>query len=185
MKKNIYFIIAISVVVLGVCVGVLKKNSEIVPSTSSVSVVDVSELATGPFTAMEILFEMDKKEKGTQLYYSEALGVGFTYKPFSDDYVPKITESGNKIRVGEYQSIEVFEKDSNVILEQAIKKQILKGLSDSECFVMFYEMGGNEVKDYTFAGISYPGEKGSNEPCLHKNIFVHHNTRKLMGYDIF
>ncbi|MCC6582021.1 MAG: hypothetical protein IT440_16440 [Phycisphaeraceae bacterium] len=148
IKRIIFLSLIIGVIVLGAYVWVIKNNPPTVP------------------TALETQLGINKKEKGTQLYYSEALGVGFTYKSFSDDYVPKITESGNKIYVGEYQSIEVFEKDQNVTLEQAIKDSILKGVSDAECFVKIYEMGEGDVKDYISAGISYHGEKGSTEPLF-------------------
>lgn len=151
IKRIIFLSLVIGAIVLGAYVGVIKNNPQTTPNA---------------FNALETQFGINKKEKGTQLYYSEALRVGFTYKSFSDDYVPVITESGNKIYVGEYQSIEVFQKDQNVTLEQAIKNRILKGISDAECFVKIYEMSDESVKDYTSAGISYPSEKGSTDPLF-------------------
>lgn len=152
-KKVTFLGLIVVATIFGVYALILKNNLQTIP------------------TALETQFGINEKEKGTQLYYSEVLGVGFTYKSFSDDYVPKITESGNKIYVGEYQSIEVFEKDPSVTLEQAIKDQILKGISDSRCFIKVYEMGDDEVKNYISAAISYPGEKGSTEPLFaQKNV---------------
>ena len=161
MKKNIYFaILIIIIVVLGIYVGILRKNSETIPSTSSIPVVDVGEPATSSLTALELRFEMDKKEKGTQLYYSEALGVGFTHKLFTDDYVPQITESGNKIYVGEYQSIEVFTKDAKLTLEQAVRDRFLRNIDPKKCFTT--QGYDPKFKNYVTTEISFP--RVSNDP---------------------
>ena len=49
---------------------------------------------------LNTIFEMDKKKPETKLFYSEKLGVGFTYAPrkdFPESSLDTVNESGNKI----------------------------------------------------------------------------------------
>ena len=114
------------------------------------------------------IFELNKKEPGTKLYYSEKLGVGFTYVP-TPAYIPNptsnpaftITEQGNKIYMhatGQNpetgQSIEVFTKDPKISLEQAITDQFLKGYNPADCFVKTYNYE-QRFPNYVSAGIAF------------------------------
>ena len=71
-----------------------------------------------------------KKEAGTKIYYSEKLGVGFTYLSPVANYTPKITETATKIDL-DGQSIEVFTKDPKLTLAEAIKSKFLQGFQEN------------------------------------------------------
>lgn len=45
------------------------------------------------------MFDLSKKEQDTKIYYSDKLGVGFTYAPNPDNFSIKVTEIGNKIYI--------------------------------------------------------------------------------------
>jgi len=114
-------------------------------------------------TMEESVFGLANKEMGTKVYYSENLGVGFTYLPYSAEQTPTITEAENKISL-EDQSIEVFTKDPSLSLEEAIKSKFLQGFNESECFVKNYEASEQELANYISAGISYPPTEDPNAP---------------------
>lgn len=96
------------------------------------------------------IFEMDKKSKDTKLFYSERLGVGFTYAPrkdFPELSLDTVKEIGNKIYLtdgskeadanpsGYGNSLEVFTKNPNDPLDKAIAKEFLVGANPKDCFV--------------------------------------------------
>lgn len=97
------------------------------------------------------IFEMDKKSPDTKLYYSEKLGVGFTYAPrkdFPESSLDTVREIDNKIYLTDGtenpnsnpsdwggHSLEIFNKDSKDTLEQAINKEFLVGANPKDCFV--------------------------------------------------
>jgi hypothetical protein len=73
-------------------------------------------------------------------FISEKLGISFTYLISQNGQTIAAQEIGNKVYVyftnaqatqGQY--VEIFDKDKNQTLEQAIKAQILKGYSESDC----------------------------------------------------
>lgn len=102
------------------------------------------------------IFEMDKKTPDTKLYYSKALGVGFTYAPFNveDDegkvtmkIEPEVTELGYTITVSGYDrefptttsvdhTLEIFEKNINDTLDEAVKKEFLSKNNSKDCFIL-------------------------------------------------
>lgn len=103
---------------------------------------------------LNTIFEMDKKKAGTKLFYSPKLGVGFTY--FNDDPNERtlVREEGNKIYLyleewgfdtESKKSIEVFDKNPNDTLTQAITKQFLNKPNTKKCFV---EEESNIYKDW-------------------------------------
>ncbi len=113
----------------------------------------------------EQLFELSKKEPGTKLYISEKLGVGFTYDPTSDGVTSavEVTEVGNTIYVQlsgapitSGQWVEVFDKDPNQTIEQAITAQFLKGIDPKKCFVKVDVASGGEEANHITATIAYP-----------------------------
>lgn len=110
------------------------------------------------------VFDLDEKGPSTKVYYSKKLGVGFTYAQF--DAVPdpvEITETGNKIIVSG-QSIEVFEKDEDLSLKEAIEERFLEGYDPADCFVTVYEDNDQGLPNHVSAGISYPRLDEENAP---------------------
>lgn len=101
------------------------------------------------------IFDIAEKEPGTKLYYSEKLGVGFTYLPYSWNSPVEISESDNKINVAS-QTIEIFAKNPNISLEGAIKEKFLQGYDPKECFVKIYNGNEQKLSNYISAGISFP-----------------------------
>lgn len=97
------------------------------------------------------IFEMDEKKPGTKLFYSEKLGVGFTYFASPNENL-LVKEEGNKVYLylekDSYkngQSLEIFDKDRNDTLTQAITKQFLNKPNTKKCFI---EEESNIYKDW-------------------------------------
>lgn len=119
------------------------------------------------------IFDLSKKEAGTKIYYSDRLGVGFTYVPnqVGTSFTVKVTEIGNKIYVHgtsekpeQGQSIEVFTKDPTLTLGEAIKNKFLQGYNSVDCFVKTYETNETRLPNYVSAGISFPPTNDPNAP---------------------
>jgi hypothetical protein len=143
------------------------------------------------------IFEMDKKSKDTKLFYSEKLGVGFTYAPLKEDpksRILSIKEIDSKIviidqdsgqlgdKVFEYPNIEVFSKDSNDNLEKAITKELLQGVDSKKCFAKKYTDGdssGKQLEGYTYAEISYAPTPGSDAVI---NNGIENCPKKVQNY---
>lgn len=140
---------------------------------------------------LNTIFEMNKKKPGTKLFYSEKLGVGFTYnllEGFSSDiYEVPVLEEGNGVVIGYPEkkgtppsgrkSLEVFTKDPKETLEQAITKEFLQGVDPKKCFAQKYEYGdsyGKRLPGYNYAEIFYaptrvePGINNGIENCPEK-----------------
>ena len=120
---------------------------------------------------LNTIFEMDKKKAGTKLFYSDKLGVGFTYRLLEElipynQYEASATEKGNGVAVGYYEkgepksdwlNLEVFTKDPKDTLEQAITKEFLQGVNSKKCFAQKYENEYLSKKNpqYKYAEIFY------------------------------
>ncbi len=115
---------------------------------------------------LNTIFGLNQKESGTQIYYSEKLGVGLTYLPYENSSV-QVTEKDNSINIDD-QTIEVFDKDSNVTLQKAIEDKFLHGYDPKNCFVKTYDHSAEGVQEgdptYTMAIISYPPTTDTNAP---------------------
>ena len=121
---------------------------------------------------LEAIFRLEEKEPGTELYYSEELGVGFTY------LVPSGLNSEANVVVNEFgdtitvfgQSIEVFKKNVTVTFKEAIELTLLRGYDPAKCFVVGGPARFPDVPDgYSAAEISYPQELVNGEPA-----WLHH-----------
>ena len=100
---------------------------------------------------LDQIFEMDQKSPDTKLYYSEKLGVGFTYATYSTSdpllNLDTVKEIDNKIYLtdgskeadtnpyGYGNRLEVFTKNPNDPLDKAIGKEFLVGANPKDCFV--------------------------------------------------
>ena len=125
---------------------------------------------------LNTIFEMNKKKPGTKIFYSEKLGVGFTYnllEGFSPDtYEVPVSEQGNGVAIGYPEkkgtsasgrkSLYVFNKDPKDTLEQAITKEFLQGVNSKKCFAQKYENEYLSKKNpqYKYAEISYTPTQG-------------------------
>ena len=121
-------------------------------------------LSTFKFTFLDLDAEFDMKNKvpGTKLYFSERFGIGFTYE-YGDSLT--ITEIGNKIYLHGIKqepeggnSIEVFAKDPNESISEAIEGRFLKGYNPEDCYVVIDDVPSEfDLRSgYMFASISYP-----------------------------
>lgn len=131
------------------------------------------------------LFDLTNKVRGTEIYYSKRLGIAFTYNRFglslSDyEFDAKVAEQGNMIFVyhpeygyadGNGQSIEVFEKDPNISLEDAIEARFLTEYSPEDCFVEVLEDGQalsdnpeDSMSHVVKTVISYPQSDNAESP---------------------
>lgn len=121
---------------------------------------------------LNTIFEMDKKKAGTKLFYSDKLGVGFTYSLPEDlpsnIYEISAVEKGNGVALGYYEkgstksewiNLEVFTKDPKDTLEQAITKELLSGVDPKKCFAQKHsdiDSLKEQQPQYNYAEIFYP-----------------------------
>jgi hypothetical protein len=160
-KKTIIFVLAILAVVGVAGYFAFNKNTaEKKPGQQNNETAD-NQPQTKP--TLEEIFGLDKKEAGTKLYYSEKLGVGFTYLDYASKTPVTVAEKDNKISV-DNQTIEVFEKDPAVSLEQAIKDKFLQNYKPADCFVKIREISEQKLATYVAASISYPPAANPEDP---------------------
>ncbi|MGE5426229.1 MAG: hypothetical protein ACM3PZ_04080 [Bacillota bacterium] len=114
--------------------------------------------------SLEEALSLDDKQPGTKAYYSENLGLAFTYLP-DENYNPEIRGEGNKLIVGD-QEAEVFQKDPALSLQEAIEANFLVGYDPSQCFVKILSKEEREQKpdSYEAAVISFPHLEDANLP---------------------
>lgn len=108
-------------------------------------------------------------------FTSDALKISFDYLQVQPDY-PKektsVSVSGNKVYIymgtkpEEGQWVEVFQKDKNDTLAQAIKKQFLQGIADKDCFVVDSNAQNKFPANYKLAEISFPYDPNSDIPMF-------------------
>jgi len=110
-----------------------------------------------------------------KLYTSNNLGITFTYESQpAEMFEVTVTERDNKIYLhgarGEQPEqgklIEVFSKDPNSSLNEALKNQFLKNLSEQDCFVESIPHLAEDPRpdNYQFAEIAYPPPSDPNQP---------------------
>lgn len=122
---------------------------------------------------LQILSTFKFTEKKTaNNYISQKLGISFSYSSSS----ASVIEKENKIYVGEKgkeeqgQWVQVFQKDKNESMEDAVKKQFLSGISPSDCFVIPGSRNGNNYPStYKIVEISFPKDDSSETPWWAKN----------------
>ncbi len=118
------------------------------------------------------IFQMAEKTSSTTLYYSKALGVGFTYALDSRQAPTgaelKTNEIGTKIylhysneKPEEGQSVEVFQKDPAVSFADAISQKLLAGYDPKKCFVVTET---SSIPGYAKAEISFPPNPTADGP---------------------
>lgn len=120
------------------------------------------------------VFGLKDKLPGTQLYYSDRLGLGFTYylfdsqKQFFEADKIKISEVGSHIQIfydnKKLYEIIVFSKDPKISLADAIKETFLKNYSSKDCFpAKDNDDAENQPAGYDFYRISYPSPPANDE----------------------
>ncbi len=117
-------------------------------------------------------FDLKNKVAGTKLYYSEKLGIGFTYDDGIGDTL-KVSEIGDKIYLhGINQeavggnSIEVFSKDPGKSITEAIEDRFLQGYNPEDCYATAEDAPSefNLPPGYIFSSISYPAPDDPEAP---------------------
>lgn len=166
---NIILVVVI-VILLGTVgyFAFVKKSEPIAQQSTSTQIINPTKTPITTLTPvtqqnLNSIFELSKKEAGTKIYYSEKLGVGFTYLSPSANYTPKITESASKINL-DGQTIEVFTKDPKLTLAEVIKSKFLQGYNSNDCFVKTYETSEQKLSTYVSAGISFPPTNDPDAP---------------------
>lgn len=138
----------------------------------------------------------------TQTQYSDSntfsstkLGISFRYGKLADTTQPSskinIQETGTKVFVYEGtakpetgQYVEVFTKNPSDSLTEAIKKQLLAGISETDCFVKILTDPKLPV-DFSKATISYPVPTGSQDPAFTFGEKCPQNYRESNGISYF
>lgn len=187
-RKNIpwFLLVIVIVVLMALVAGViifwwsnqkqLRPNNEIDSLRTQVGQLQETSGADSSLTPAPIaqpdsssVFELNKKEAGTKIYYSDKLGIGFTYLSLDPGYTPNITETATKIDL-DGQSIEVFTKDPKLTLAEAIKDNFLSGYDQKDCFVKVYETNEQELSNYISAGISFPAPSDPSMPWWQNSV---------------
>ena len=144
--------------------------AEATPETTAEKVYSQDELNT--------IFEMDKKSKDTKLFYSEKLGVGFTYLVDQGDidireiknkiylvYLDNTNDgSSNNPKDWFSQSLEIFTKDTKDTLNQAVSKEFLAGANPKDCFVISQKNSTLKISDFIIAEIGFPITESEDDP---------------------
>lgn len=108
-----------------------------------------------------------------KIFTSDTLKISFDYLQVQPDY-PKekvsVSVSGNKVYIymgtkpEEGQWVEVFKKDKNDTLKQAISKQFLSGISENDCFVENVTAKRKYSPEFQVAEITFPYDPNSEIP---------------------
>lgn len=172
-KKNststaLLFVVVILLGVIGYLVFAEKQEpitqGSQTPTPTPTQIPTPASISAKPKIDLDAIFDLSKKAPGTKIYYSEKLGIGFTYFPADPDYVnvkDVVVESGNKISVGN-QWVEVFKKDEKATLSDAITKELLTGIDPKDCFVKM-EPKYNRLGGYLGAVIDYAYPSDPND----------------------
>ncbi len=179
----IYGIVALAcVVVLSIAGYVIVRNimadSTAVNTNGNANIVvsNTTNEQAVPLTKqqkLDALFDIRSKAPETKLFYSEKLGVGFTYLPqsqYDSSVETVVTEKGDTIYVhdAKYEpetgkSIQVFTKDDKLTLEEAIQNRFLKDYKKTDCFVAAYSPTEVAPSGYTAAEISFSEDLAPKE----------------------
>ena len=170
----ILVIVVVAIVVVGGYFFIVKKSEptaqQPTPTPSSnvqtpTPTTSQQPTPTQPQLNLNIIFGLSSKEAGTKIYYSEKLGVGFTYLEATDikGADVTVTEIGSKIYVHlsnenpeEGKSIEVFTKDPDISFHKAIENKFLVGIDPKDCFVSTNDVREPKLLNYISAEISFP-----------------------------
>lgn len=161
-------------------VDVVEPVSQTDPVVDDVDTINQETTTEKVYSQEELnqIFEMDKKSPDTKLFYSERLGVGFTFATLKEDpksRILSIKEKDSKIAIIDQNSenlgdkifenadadIEVFTKDPKDTLGQAISKEFLTGVDSKKCFAT-KSTYGEQLESYIYAVISYAPTPGSD-----------------------
>lgn len=107
---------------------------------------------------------VEKLNSNLKTFTSQALGTTFTYLEKQGEETIGVKEMENKIYIYTSfakdpttgQSLQMFKKNKNETLAQAIKAQFLAGKPEQECFVESYTLSNNYPGSYVGAAIAYP-----------------------------
>lgn len=165
------------------CNSAVKLNTEPTPPVSLQKEANIQIPEAGGAPHEEDPFDLTKKVPGTKIFESKKLGIKFTYTPDLlgseiDHQKIKVREAGNKVYVFfgpdsnmtlnpfSAQSIEMFKKDPNMSLEDAIKQKFFTSKTSKDCMVKLSEVYSTDVNnpsprlswpDAMYADIVIPG----------------------------
>lgn len=113
-----------------------------------------------------------KNYPGTKEFISQKLKIAFNYLPEVNGVKFQVKEVENKVYIGmsttkieDGQFVEVFQKDPQDSLKDAIKKRFLAGKSETDCFVIDSPMKFNNYPStYQALEISFPKPTNNDEP---------------------
>lgn len=141
---------------------------------TTLEAVPVVEEVKKEYTQAELeeIFDLKNKVEGTKIFYSENLGIGFTYEPYpygNDRTEIKFIEEGNVVRIqgSEFDytpRIEVFEKKSDQTLKQAVEERFLKGINPEKCFVESRDWGFINNEAHNIIMINYVTTENDDTP---------------------
>jgi len=178
---------------LGVGLFVVKMNAQqVVVPTASVSPtpeISVMPSVMEPTTAQETT--PVPQADGTETFISTTLGIQFSYlkeQPYNAGSI-QTAEVGNKVYVypssfnqEDGQSVEVFQKQADETIQDAIQKQFLQGKEQGKCFVTITETSGTISK----AIIDFPTAQDEGMDTMYeKTTYCSEDYAKTNGIRYF
>lgn len=145
------------------------------PSPSPVSSASAPPTTKPVITAVPTVAPTQKVNTNPNLktFTDNTLGISFDFLEVQPDYPKekvKTSVSGNKVYVymgsnpTEGQWVEVFQKDKNDTLAQAIKKKFLQGIPEADCYVTDITAQNKFPPSYQVAQIAFPYDENSDIP---------------------
>ncbi len=123
---------------------------------------------------------IQEKETPLKTYRSKKLGITFQYEDtISSQFADKVyvKEMNNKICItfvindeicSNGQFVEVFTKDPNQTLEDAIRSKLLEGKSETDCLITPYQTSHTLPSTFKTVEISYPTDENTDMETLFK-----------------
>ncbi len=196
--KTISIIIVVAILGLAGYFVFMKKSAMVIAPASAPTTAEHADITsstatptprqnTAPLSDLERAFDLDKKDASAKIYYSEKLGVGFTYVPNASgtNFTIAVTETNNKLYVHKTteapetgQSIEVFEKDAALTLEEGLRAHFLTKSDPKNCFPKTLS---TSLPNYAAAGISYPPSDDPNNPSKNSDKCPAYYTDSSIG----
>lgn len=183
VKVLILIIFLLVIIFVGVIAYLLRSNKTEVPETTPPAIVKTPaqtiEATLAPTSSasatLPVVTPTSKVNTNPNLktFTSDTLKISFEYLEVQPDYPKEKTKtgiSGNKVylymgtKPEEGQWVEVFKKDKNDTLKQAISKQFLAGISENDCFVEDVTVNNKFPPSYKVAEITFPYDPNSDIP---------------------
>ncbi len=177
LSKYLAMILFVSMPFLGGWIGYVYAPAKIIETTVS-SIESIETEAVETKFDLRNIFNLDNKESGTKVFYSEKQGVGFSYLPLYNNEL-RLVEIEDSIfyldRNGSHKIMEIFTKEQGISLADTIRNKFIieAGLNLDDCEVEIRESHVGD-KNYKIGQIYSPDRVSLVEsPSCESNYATH------------